>query len=37
MPVTDDHQVFTPLSELRKMAKDAHDLRWIEYTGKTLP
>lgn len=38
MPVTDNPQVFTPPSELHKMAKDAHHLDWINRsTGETLP
>lgn len=38
MPVTNDPRVFTPPSEVHKMAKDAHDLFWINRsTGETLP
>lgn len=38
MPVTKNPQVFTPPSELHKMAKDANDLYWIKTaTKETLP
>ena len=38
MSVTDNPQVFTPPSEVHKMAKDAGDFYWTNNsTGETLP